>query len=384
MLYASTFLAGCGNGLVEVAINPLAATLYPREKTHYLNILHAWWPGGLVIGGLLARYIGGGINLGENAKFAGLNYGWQVLMGLIVVPGVAYFLLCLTQKFPQTERVASGVSTREMFGQALRPMFLLWAICMLMTAATELAPQQWQESVITTITEKRVSGTMVLVYTSSMMFVLRHFAGPLAHALSPVGMLTVSAALSGVGLYLLSTADSTAAVFGFATIFGLGIAYFWPTMLGVTAERFPKGGALLLGLMGSVGNLSVAAALPVMGYIYDQYSVENVPQSLAPIAVTEQPASWALQAFGVKESKKINSEAIQNLPESEQKDVDKAVIVGARMAFRRVAILPAILVVIFGTIALSDKMRGGYKPEILLSREEEAELMAGGVQGPVE
>jgi MFS family permease len=383
ILYGSTFLAGCGNGLVEVAINPLAATLYPREKTHYLNILHAWWPGGLVIGGLLARYIGGGINLGF-VEVAGLGYGWKVLMGLIVVPGVAYCVLCMAQKFPQTERVASGVSTGEMFAEALRPMFLLWAICMLMTAATELGPQQWQESVITTITKGQVSGTMVLVYTSSMMFILRHFAGPLAHALSPVGMLSVSAALSGIGLYLLSTADSPAAVFGFATIFGLGIAYFWPTMLGVTAERFPKGGALLLGLMGSVGNLSIAAALPVMGYIYDQYSVENVPQSLAPVAVTEQEASWALQAFGVNESKKINTDAIEKLPESEKEDVTKAVIIGARMAFRRVAILPAILVVIFGTIALADKMRGGYKPEVLISREEEAELLAGGVQGPVE
>jgi MFS family permease len=383
VLYASTFLGGCGNGLVEVAINPLAATLYPREKTHYLNILHAWWPGGLVIGGLLARYIGGGINLGF-VEIAGLGYGWQVLMGLIIVPGVAYFLLCLTQHFPETERVASGVTTGEMFGEALRPMFLLWAICMLMTAATELGPQQWQESVITKITEGKVSGTMVLVYTSSMMFVLRHFAGPLAHALSPTGMLTVSAALSGIGLYLLSTADSPAAVFGFATIFGLGIAYFWPTMLGVTAERFPKGGALLLGLMGSVGNLSIAAALPVMGYIYDQYSVESVPPSLSAAAVSEAPASYALQAFGVKESKKIDTDKVKSLPEAEQKEVTKAVIVGARMAFRRVAVLPAILVLIFGSIALSDKMRGGYKPEVLLSRDEENELMAGGVQGPVE
>jgi MFS family permease len=271
-----------------------------------------------------------------------------------------------------------------MFGQVFRPMFLLWAFCMLLTSATELGPQQWQESVITTITEGRVSGTMVLVYTSALMFILRHFAGPIAHALSPTGMLTLSATLSGIGLYLLSTADSPGAVFGYATIFGLGIAYFWPTMLGVTAERFPKGGALLLGLMGSVGNLSIAAALPMMGYIYDQYSVENVPESLQSVAVVQEPAGLALQAFGIKEAKKIDLEKIKGLPEAEQQSVVDATILGARAAFRRVTVLSGVLVVIFGLITLSDKLRGGYKPEILISREEENELMAGGVQGPVE
>ena len=383
VFYAAMFLSGCGNGLVEVAINPLAATLYPTQKTHYLNILHAWWPGGLIIGGLIARYIGAGLNLGF-VDIPGWGYGWQVRMGLVVIPGVAFLLLCLTQRFPNTERVASGVSTGDMYRESLRPMFLLWAVCMLLTAATELGPQQWQESVIPKVTEGKVSGTLVLVYTSGMMFILRHFAGPLAHAFSPVGMLTVSAALSGIGLYLLSTAESAISVFGFATIFGLGIAYFWPTMLGVTAERFPKGGALLLGLMGSVGNLSIAAVLPVMGYVYDQYSVENVPPSLVANVVTEAPASYALQAFGVKESKKIDTDSVDKLPKAERDEVNKAVIVGARMAFRRVSVLPAILVVIFGLIALSDKARGGYKPEILISREEENELLAGGVQGAVE
>jgi MFS family permease len=271
-----------------------------------------------------------------------------------------------------------------MFGEALRPMFLLWAFCMLLTSATELGPQQWQESVITRTTEGKVSGTMVLVYTSTMMFVLRHFAGPLAHALSPVGMLTVSAMLSGIGLYLLSTANSAATVFGYATIFGLGIAYFWPTMLGVTAERFPKGGALLLGLMGSVGNLAIAAALPAMGYIYDQQSVASVPENLRSVAVVSEPANWALQLVGIKTAEKINSDAVKTLPESDQTLVQKAEAQGAAMAFRKVSFLPVILVVIFGAIAVSDRLRGGYKPEILLSREEENELMSGGVQGPVE
>ncbi|HVA48381.1 MAG TPA: MFS transporter [Pirellulales bacterium] len=383
VLFGSTFIAGCGNGLVEIAINPLAATLFPDRKTHYLNVLHAWWPGGLVLGGLVARYLGKGLDLGF-IKIDGLGYDWQVLMGLIAVPGVIYFILCMTQKFPETERVASGVSTGDMFRETFRPMFLLWAFCMLLTAATELGPQQWQESVITRITHGGFSGTMVLIYTSMLMFCMRHFAGPLAHALSPVGMLTISATLSGIGLYLLSTATTPATVFGFATIFGLGIAYFWPTMLGVTAERFPRGGAWLLGLMGCVGNLSIAAVLPVMGYIYDRESVAAVPPTLKSEAVVAEESNWVLRLSGIPTTEKIGPEKIKVLPDEKQAELASAEAQGAAMAFRYVSMLPSVLVVVFGLIALRDKALGGYKPEMLISREEEDELFAGGVQGAVE
>jgi MFS family permease len=387
VLFTSTFLAGCGNGLVEIAINPLAATLFPDQKTHYLNILHAWWPGGLVIGGLIARAIGGGIDLGF-VSMPGLEMGWKARMLLIVVPGVTYFLMCLPQKFPATERVSSGVTTGEMFGQVLRPMFLLWAFCMILTAATELGPQQWQESVMIRTTDGQVSGTLILVYTSMMMFVLRHFAGPLAHALSPVGMLTCSAILAAIGLRLLSTANSPATAFGYATIFGLGIAYFWPTMLGVTAERFPKGGAFLLGLMGSVGNLAIALVLPFMGYTFDEYAVssvrENSPQ-LAEQVIQTGEASWALRLFGIEQAERVNTALLAEDPTPEVKQaISQAEATGAAMAFRTVSRLPLLLIVIFGAIAIYDKMRGGYKAEVLISRAEENELFAGGVQAPVE
>src|SRR5205814_954838 len=114
-----------------------------------------------------------------------------------------------------------------------------------------------------------VSGTLVFVYTSWLMFVLRFFAGPLAHAFSPIGMLFVSSILTAIGLYWLSVVNTPLMAFIAATVFGLGIAYYWPTMLGVTAERFPKGGALLLGLMGSLGNLAISQVLPQMGAVYD-------------------------------------------------------------------------------------------------------------------
>ena len=383
VLYASTFLVGSGNGLVEIAINPLAATLFPTEKTHYLNVLHAWWPGGLIMSGLLATFLVTPENL-ASVDLHGFKI-WQVKMGMLLVPLAIYGLMSIGQRFPQTERVQHNVSTGEMFLQALRPMFLLWAFCMLLTASTELAPNQWQESVLTRTAH--VSGTLVFVYTSALMFVMRFFAGPLAHKLSPVGMLTCSALLSAAGLFWLSYVDNAVLAFVAATVFGVGVAYFWPTMLGVTAERFPKGGALLLGLMGSIGNLAISQALPQMGAIYDSYSVQALPDDMrtvkvqppkggdeVPLVVEEQP-SWLPEQITKHiypaGSRKLKPEAIEALKEraksgeaqavQEEKTVEDAEKNSAAWAFRWVAVLPCILVVVFGLIALTDRLRGGYR-----------------------
>ena len=391
-LFALSCLMGCGNGFTEVAINPLIATLYPTQKTHYLNILHAWWPGGLVIGGITAQLI-----IRKFVPADGL-FGlqlWQISLWLITIPAVIYGIMLLPAKFPQSERVQSGVSTGDMFKECLRPMFLLWAFCMLLTASTELGPQKWQESVMQSTTDGRVSGTMILVYTSGMMFILRHFAGPIAHRLSPVGMLCGSSALAGIGLYLLSTANSPATAFGFATIFGLGIAFFWPTMLGVTAERFPKGGALALALMGSVGNLAISQVLPAMGKIVDHYAVAQVESSAPDYAKQILTFNEAGEAVTLNKDemkaleKEVKTAKAEKQPVNEQ---DTAALAAAKsaestgfsMAFRWVSVLPIALVIIFGAIALYDKARGGYKPELLMSRQEENELYAGGVQAAVE
>jgi MFS family permease len=376
VLWISTFLVGSGNGLVEIAINPLAATLFPNEKTHYLNVLHAWWPGGLIMSGLLIIFAVDpilGLN-GQNVSPATMSMAWKIKMCLLLVPLAIYGLMCVGQRFPVTERVQANVPTGEMFLQVLRPMFLLWAFCMLLTASTELGPNQWQESVL-----KRtagVSGTLVFVYTSGLMFVMRFFAGPLAHRLSPVGMLTCSAVLSAVGLYWLSAVDNPVMAFVAATVFGVGIAYFWPTMLGVTAERFPKGGALLLGLMGCFGNLAISQALPQMGAIYDSYTVANIPPELqqkvlrapdgreVPVIIHERP-SWLPQAVTERiypaGTKKLNPDAQKLLTGEDLHAVSQAEAIGARYAFRWVAVLPCILVVIFGLIALADRLRGGYR-----------------------
>jgi len=347
LLSAATFLVGAGNGLVEIAINPLAATLYPTKKTHMLNILHAWWPGGLMLGGIITLVLNSGLGLNK-LDSANLQLGWQVKVALILIPTLLYGIMFLVEKMPVTERVASGVTTAEMFGQAVRPMFLLWAFCMLLTASTELAPQGMQSLVLNKTAG--MSGTVIVIYTSAIMFVLRHFAGPIAHRFSPVGMLIGSSVLSAIGLYALSFAfDPTTAVLA-ATVYGLGIVYFWPTMLGVTAERFPRGGALLLGLIGCIGNVAVGLAQPTMGGINDRVTIAAIPSEVQPKVIVDGT---------------IKDDLVAALPAAEKAQVEAAQKSGAQWSFRYVSALPLLLVVLFAGIAISDKAKGGYMPEKL-------------------
>lgn len=304
ILYAAMLALGLSQGLVEGVINPLVATMFPNDKTHRLNVLHAWWPGGLIIGGLasyaLTKIMGLDV-AGVSAET--MTMGWQVKLALIMIPAVIYALMVWNERFPATERVAAGVSNKEMFGELLRPMFILWWVCMWMTASTELGPDQWVGSVITNTVG--MQGILILVYTAGLMFVLRFFGGALSHKLSPLGVLTGSAILSAIGLYWLSIVNTPVQAFMAATVFGVGKTYFWPLMLGVTSERFPKGGPLALAVIGGTGNLAVAFVLPLMGGWYDAY--------------------------------------------------------GAAAAFRYLSILPMILTVIFGALFFYYKTRGGYQ-----------------------
>ena len=274
LLYAGFLAMGLSQGLVEGVINPLVATLYKEEKTHKLNVLHAWWPGGMIIGGLAALLL------------TKLGASWQVKLALILVPAAGYLLMILGQAYPKTERVQSNVSTGEMFKQALNPLFLLLFVCMWMTAASELGPDQWFPSIMKSLTG--LEGVLFLVYTAGLMFVLRFFFGGLAQRLSPFGLMMGCSVLCAIGLYWLgglAPGTSPVVAFAAATLFGVGKTYYWPTMLGVTSELFPRGGALLLALMGGAGMLCIAVVLPIMGRAFDTAGAGAALRSVAALPV---------------------------------------------------------------------------------------------------
>src|SRR5688572_20306670 len=259
LLYAGFFLMGVSHGLVEGVINPLMASLYPDEKTRRITSVHAWWPAGLVIGGLLA------------VLMSNLGMAWQLKLSLILIPAFAYLFMALSMSYPRTERAMSNVSTASMWKEATRPLFLLLLICMCMTAAIEMGPDQWFPRVmgelVPQLSPEAGSGVLFLVYTGGLMFVLRMWGSNVTHK-SPIVTMIVSSLLSAIGLYWLGVLDpGTSAIVALtaATLFGIGKTFLWPTMIGITAEQFPRGGAVLLSIMGGTGLLSVAIVLPIMG-----------------------------------------------------------------------------------------------------------------------
>jgi MFS family permease len=273
LLYTGFLIMGLSQGLVEGVINPLVATIYSDQKTKRLNMLHAWWPGGLVIGGLLAVLM-----------TQAFNASWQLKLATILVPAAIYLVMAFTMPYPQTERVTSNVSTAEMWRETAKPLFLLLFVCMWMTAAAELGPDQWFPTVMGALVPQ-LQGVLFLVYTAGLMFLLRTFGSGIAHK-NPIGTLLVCSILTALGLYWLgSLQPGTSAIVAFAaaTLFGVGKSYFWPTMLGVTAEQFPRGGALLISLMGGAGMLSVAVALPIMGARIDKLGPAAALQMVAAL-----------------------------------------------------------------------------------------------------
>jgi hypothetical protein len=273
LLYTGFLIMGLSQGLVEGVINPLVATIYSDQKTKRLNMLHAWWPGGMVIGGLLAVLM-----------TQAFNASWQLKLATILVPAAIYLVMAFTMPYPQTERVTSNVSTAEMWRETAKPLFLLLFVCMWMTAAAELGPDQWFPTVMGALVPQ-LQGVLFLVYTAGLMFLLRTFGSGIAHK-NPIGTLFVCSILTALGLYWLgSLQPGTSAIVAFAaaTLFGVGKSYFWPTMLGVTAEQFPRGGALLISLMGGAGMLSVAVALPIMGARIDKLGPAAALQMVAAL-----------------------------------------------------------------------------------------------------
>jgi len=313
-IWLGMLINGLGWGFTESAINPMTASLYPEDKTHRMNVIHAWWPAGIIAGGLL------GVVVGQ------FNLDWRIAMAFVMLPPLVIIPLALGQKFPKTERANMGVSFGDMIAEVFRsPIFFIWLGAMILTSATELAPGQWVDIALSNVVGMR--GILLLVYVAAIMFVMRHFAGPIAHRISDIGLLWVSCILAAIGLYLLSIASSPFTALLAATVWGIGVCFLWPTMISAVAERFPRGGAWTIGLIGSAGAGTIYFFLPKLGAIYDQAKLDAAGGQVAFEALSEGPA------------------------------LDTVLAKAAEASFQAVAIMPLILIAIFGALWLFDRTR---------------------------
>ena len=323
-LFLSTLLIGIANGTVEAACNPLVASLFPDNKTTKLNHFHLWFPGGIVIGTLIVFFLN---------KF---GVGWQVEVGTMLIPTFVYGYLFSKLDFPVTERVAAGITTSEMYTSLFRPLFLFMAICMLGTAITELFTGQWIDVLLKNVTDNAL---LILTLETGVMVIGRGFAGPVVHRLSPAGVLLGSAILAALGLYILGHSSGNVIFLG-ALIFGMGVCYFWPTMIGFVAENLPKTGAVGLNFLGGIGMFAVSVYMIFMSKHYDQLVASRLPAGADFKTYTEAPGGSAF-ANALAEAKKAAGPEVINFT----------------------LMIPIVLIVAFA--GLNVYMRGRKKPELL-------------------
>ncbi|WP_031308642.1 MFS transporter [Sphingobium sp. C100] len=310
LVWLGMLLSGIGWGLAEASINPLTARLYPEDTTHRLNVLHAWYPGGLIVGGLAG-------------VFLAPLLPWQGIMALAFLPAIGVILIAATTRFPAPpERIGDRGMKDMMMEVFRRPSFFIWFGAMFLTASSELAPGQWLDVALSNRVGMR--GILLLVYVSALMFVFRHFAGRIAGRLSNPGLLWVSSLLAAIGLFLLSQAQSPVSAILASTVWGLGVCAMWPTMLASVAERYPRGDAWALGLVGSAGALASFFVLPRLGEMFDEAKVEI--------------------AGGPEAFTRLTGEALRMVEDA-----------AASQSFARLAFVPLTLLVVFGLIWLADR-----------------------------
>lgn len=402
-LYWANFVVALGNGTVEAYINPVVATQFNKEKARWLNILHAGWPGGLVLGGVLTIALGG--------------MDWHTKMWLLAIPAVVYVVILAVQQFPVNERVAAGVSYRDMLKEvgALgafiivflifaelarvilpkvlspetlagasqylnlqvgagiaavvaigffayvrslgRPLFVLLLVMMVPLATTELGVDSWVTDLVKPMLGE--NGVYVLLYTSLLMMILRFVSGPILHKLSPVGVLAVCSGLAALGLVALSSATSGFLIFAAATLYAVGKTFFWPTMLGVVSEQVPKGGALALNATGGVGMLGVGViGAMLLGNLQDT-TLDSTLKTKAP-QVHEKvmvDKSGLLGSY-----KAVDEVKLAAATEEEKKVVTDAKAGVPQATLFKAAIFPVLMLLVYIGILLYFRSRGGYKP----------------------
>lgn len=414
LLYWGSLILGLANGTVEAFINPVVATLFNREKTKWLNILHAGWPGGLVIAGVWTIFID--------------HVPWWIKVGILAIPAVIYFLMLIRLEFPVQEREAAGVSYREMLSEfgilgaavvgflvtlqlmdffepvndtkriifiligvgivaafglytrALgRPLMFVLVLIMMPLATTEIGTDGWITGIMEGVAEGLFHPGWVLVYTSVIMMVLRFYAGPIVHSLSPLGLLAVSSVLAIIGLLSLSV-TSGLMIFAAATLYGVGKTFFWPTMLGVVAEQTPKGGALTLNAIAGIGMLAVGTlGFPYIGALQADKQiravsqtpiVQEIPELLSDGVITaiEKKSIYEIILYDSIDSVTLQN-AIDSLPEDRREqaaaEIKKARDRSNQKALASMAWFPTIMLGAYLALILYFRARGGYKAQHL-------------------
>lgn len=411
-LYWGNFIAALGNGTVEAVINPVIAAMYWKHKTKWLNILHAGWPGGLALGGVLTISLGGTGVIGGMFETAP-SWHWKV--GLLLIPAAIYGVMLLKARFPVSEREAAGVSYRAMLAEfggvgmfiaawliftelgrvwgwpawlswgligatvvtysayarsVGRPMFVFLLLVMILLATTEIGTDGWIASLMGPVMEDqfKISGGWVLVYTATIMMTLRLFCGPIVKKLNPLGMLIVSCLFAAAGLAFLSQAAGVVIIIA-ATVYGIGQTFFWPTTLGLVAERFPKGGALTLNAIAGVGMLGVGIlGFPLLGNIQDKHTaavLETQQPEIAESVFADKPVDSVLGRY-----RKLDGSRVAELSGAQQELVTGVQNEAKQEALFQVAVLPLIMAVCYAGLLIWFKQQGGYKP-VLLGHEGE-------------
>src|SRR5687767_5012815 len=428
-LYIGTFVFALANGTLEAVANPLVSTLFPENRTHYLNILHASWPAGLVLGGLV------GWVLGE-----GMQVSWKLQLGLFLVPTVLYGIAFMGQKFPKSEASAKGLSIGDMLRQVgimgalvaclLVGLFfkeqlggilafftgntfftssgwgyLAWAVAFglllivavktnfsigsmllfvlfvthALVGAVELGTDGWIQNITGNILTP-AQGKILFVFTSLLMFSLRFCAHWIETRLnvSPIGLLFICSVLAVIGLRMVAGIDTFAGAMVALAVYAIGKTFFWPTMLAVVGDRFPRTGAVAMSIMGGIGMMSAGLlGGPGLGYAKDRFTAQHL-QATAP-AVYEQykapvPSRFLFldEATGLDGSKlSVAQTAKGRTPD--QQVVAEASIIGDRETLKADAYIPAVMAVIYLLLFLYFRAIGGYRPV----RIEEAGTAAG-------